>query len=325
MCREGLLAAVAALLPVVVAAAGIVSVVGREELIHREGDVLEELAGIITAAAAVGAGGAALVRQAVVVHRHQQLAVPLQADDGELAQRHKDTTVVVTGRQVAAEALADTGRDLAEIAVAAAAVAAFHQLGAEDDGVDSFHNGDGHVALFDHLLVQRIQPDTGGEYLGSALAAEEDDPLVKDTQALHVYGAGAGTECADGHTVEKPHIHRIEAAVEGNGLHIDVGVEKLSFAALDRLSAVEDLLPGLGGVEAQILDAVLITTWSGLEEMLKRPEEKPLRPLLFGLSVRFHYGSSALPVSRQFSADSVQKYMYTIDATQKLRNFIAKY
>ena len=139
MCREGLLAAVAALLPVVVAAAGIVSVVGREELIHREGDVLEELAGIITAAAAVGAGGAALVRQAVVVHRHQQLAVPLQADDGELAQRHKDTTVVVTGRQVAAEALADTGRDLAEIAVAAAAVAAFHQLGTEDDGVDSFH------------------------------------------------------------------------------------------------------------------------------------------------------------------------------------------
>ena len=135
MCREGLLAAVAALLPVVVAAAGIVSVVGREELIHREGDVLEELAGIITAAAAVGAGGAALVRQAVVVHRHQQLAVPLQADDGELAQRDEHPAAVLARRQVAAKALAHAGGHLAQVAVAAAAVAALHHLGAQDDGI----------------------------------------------------------------------------------------------------------------------------------------------------------------------------------------------
>ena len=46
---------------------------------NREGDVPEQGAGILAAVAA----GALLVGHAVVIHRHQQLGVPLQAHNGE--------------------------------------------------------------------------------------------------------------------------------------------------------------------------------------------------------------------------------------------------
>ena len=121
-------------------AAAIVAL-GREELIHREGNVLEELAGVVAVVAAVGAGGAALFGETVVVHGHQQLTVPLQADNGELTQGDEHPTAVLARRQVAAEALAYAGGNLAQVAVAAAAVTALHYLGAQDDGIYRLHHG----------------------------------------------------------------------------------------------------------------------------------------------------------------------------------------
>ena len=123
------------------AAAGLLSVLAAalvlrgKELVHGEGDVLEELTGIVAAVAAIGAGGAALFGEAVVINGHQQLAVPLQTDDGELAQGDEYPAAVLARRQVAAEALAHAGGHLAQVAVAAAAVAALHHLGAQDDGI----------------------------------------------------------------------------------------------------------------------------------------------------------------------------------------------
>ena len=138
-----------------------------------------------------------------------------------------------------------------------------------------FHNGNGHITLLDKLLIQGVQPHPGGEYLGGAFAAEEDYALVKDAQALHFHGPGAGAKGADGHTVEETHIHGVAAPVKGYRLHIDVGIQQLGLAALDGLGTVEDFLAGLGGIEAQILNTVFITTWSDLEEMAKRPEGNP--------------------------------------------------
>ena len=151
--------------------------VGREELIHREADVLEQLAGVLGGGAAAAGAGAVLVGQAVVVHRHEQLAVPLQTDDGELAQGDKGAAVVVAHGQLAAEALAHAAGDLTDVAVAAAVLAALHQLRVQHDGIDCLHHRHRHVALLQHLAVQAVNAQLGGEDLGVALAAEEDDPL----------------------------------------------------------------------------------------------------------------------------------------------------
>ena len=135
--------------------AAVVQTVGGEELIHGEADTLEELAGVLASAAA--AAGAVLVGHAVVEHGHEQLAVPLQADDGELPQGYEGPAVVVAHGQLAAEALAHAGGNLADVAVAAAALAALHQLGVQDDGVHRLHHGGGQIALLQQLAVHGLR------------------------------------------------------------------------------------------------------------------------------------------------------------------------
>ena len=95
-------------------------------------DLAEELAGVLLAA---GTAGALLLRHAVVVDGHEELGLPLQADDGELAQGDVDPLALAAEVQIAAEAGTDAGGDLGELAVAGAALAHVHQLHAEDDGV----------------------------------------------------------------------------------------------------------------------------------------------------------------------------------------------
>lgn len=117
--------------------AGAAQAVGGEELVNGEADILEQLAGVLAGAAAAGA---VLIGHAVVEHGDQQLGIPLQADDGELAQRDKGPAVLVAHGQLAAEALAYAGGDLAHVAVAAAVLAALHQLGVQDDGVNGLYH-----------------------------------------------------------------------------------------------------------------------------------------------------------------------------------------
>ena len=117
--------------------AGCSQAVGREEFIHREVDVLEQLAGVLAGASAAGT---VFIGQAVIEDRHEQLAVPLQTYNRKLAQGHKGPAAVVSHSQVAAKALADTGRNLADVAVTAAVLAALHQLGIQNNGVHSLHN-----------------------------------------------------------------------------------------------------------------------------------------------------------------------------------------
>ena len=59
---------------------------GREELPHREIDLLEDLAGILVTVLHI----AFLVRHAVVIDWDKQLGIPLQPQDGELPQAEID-------------------------------------------------------------------------------------------------------------------------------------------------------------------------------------------------------------------------------------------
>ena len=127
-----------------------------------------------------------------------------------------------------------------------------------------FHNRHGQIAALQHLAVQGVHAHLRGEDLGLALAAEEDDPLVKDAQALYLHRTGAGAVSVQGHTVEEAHIHRIEAAVEDHRLHINVRIEQLRLAALHSLGPAVHIQTSPRGIEAEILDTVLIVRYNAL-------------------------------------------------------------
>ena len=67
----------AAVIPVVVVCNVLRS--GREELLHREANLLEQIAGI------VGSSGALLIRDTEIVDRNEHLNISLQLDDGKYA------------------------------------------------------------------------------------------------------------------------------------------------------------------------------------------------------------------------------------------------
>ena len=64
--------------------------VRRSELIGREGDAAEHLAGIFSAAGIVTAF---LAGNGIIQYRHHQLCIPLQPDDGELSECYKQLPV----------------------------------------------------------------------------------------------------------------------------------------------------------------------------------------------------------------------------------------
>jgi len=247
-------AAVTAVLRVLIVR-GSADAVGGEELVNRERDALEEFAGILAGAAA---GRAVLIGHAVIEDGDKQLGIPLQADDRELAQGDKSSSVLVAHSEFAAEALAHAGGDFTHIAVAAAVCAGIHQLRVQHDRINGFHHCDRQIAAFEQLAVEGIDAHFGGEDFSAALAAEEDDAFIEDAQAFDLDGSGAGAVGVQGNAVEEAHIHGIEAPIKDDGLHIDIGIEQLGLTALNGLGAAEDILTRLSGVEAQVFDTVLI-------------------------------------------------------------------
>lgn len=126
-----------------------VKAVGGEEFVYGEFDVAEDLAGVVFAAAA----GAFLLGHAVIVCGNEKLGFALQTDQGELAQGDIYALPVIPETEVAAKAGTDAGRDLGKLAVTGTALAYVHQLHAQDNGVDSLHNGGGKAAAAQILLI----------------------------------------------------------------------------------------------------------------------------------------------------------------------------
>ena len=118
--------AVAGVRGTVVAATG-------DKLAFREGNPAEHLAGVLPAAWAVAAllGG-----NAVIQHRHQQLSIPLQPDDGELAQGHLQNPLRIPGDQLLIKEAADPRRNLGNGTM----MAALPNLGAENHRIQHLHH-----------------------------------------------------------------------------------------------------------------------------------------------------------------------------------------
>lgn len=127
-----------------------------------------------------------------------------------------------------------------------------------------FHHGGRSSGSRQALDIAAAVLSGGGEHLGAAFAAKEDHPLVKHRQTGDLHGTGRPHKGVGSDAVEVPHIHGVESPVEGDRLHIDVRVQQLGAARLYRYCPVNDLLTTPGGVDTQVLDAVLIGRYSGL-------------------------------------------------------------
>ena len=205
--------------------------VGREKLPYGEVDAAEDAAGIF---AAGNAAGALLFRHTVVVHGDQQLGIPFQTDNGELTEGDVNSPVFTAAGKLAAKAAADEAGDLAQLAVPVTAAALVHQPGVQHQRFHCLHHGNRQIALAHELEIRFPGAGLGGEDLGAALAAKEDGPLIKDTQALDGHRRGAAEVGLEGNGVEKPHIHAVEAPIKADGLHVHVDIEELGSTAFHR-------------------------------------------------------------------------------------------
>ena len=113
-----------------------VAIPGRK-LLGREGDAAEHFAGIFCAAAALVA--AFLAGKSVIQHRHDELGLPLQPDDGELPQSHKQLPLAACDHQRLVKEIPDTFGDLNRNGAFTPTGVALPDLGGQNHRVENFH------------------------------------------------------------------------------------------------------------------------------------------------------------------------------------------
>ena len=261
----GMLATAALQFVVPVIAGG--KAVGREKFVHWELDMAENFTGIVLSTTA----STLLLRHTIVVYGHQKLGIPLQADNGELSQRHINAFAVIAEAQIAAKAGADTGRNFRELTVAGAALADIHQLHAQYNRIHRLHYSGRQVCLADILLVQAVKGGLRREYLRRPLAAKENHPFVKDAQSANLHWSGGAHKGIGGDSVEIAYVHSVEAPVKADGLHVDVHIQQLGLTSLDADSAVNGALRTLSRIKTQVFNAVFIGRYNALYKEESRP------------------------------------------------------
>lgn len=109
--------------------------IGWEKLIDWEVNIFEYAAGIFVGITT----GALLIGHAVIVDRHQNLGVPLQTHNGELAQSHIDSAAVISSGKLPIKEAVDKGRHLTKVAITVVASAAVLELSIQDNWVHSLY------------------------------------------------------------------------------------------------------------------------------------------------------------------------------------------
>ena len=217
-----------------------------EELLDREADLGEYLAGVVAAAAA----GALLFGDAVVVGRDEQLGIALEADDRELSQRDVEPAHGVAGDKRLAEAVEDAGRYIMPVVVAADGAVGVHELKVQCDGVDGLDIGDGHAVVNAAAVAQ-----VGGEGLDCALASAEHYALIEDGESRDEVAAWEGLAR---YLVEVGHVHGVVALVEGDGLDVHLRVKQLGALGPYAERIVYVGLRANGGIDPEVFDAVFV-------------------------------------------------------------------
>ena len=250
----------------IAAAAGVVAghiaalaiAAGREERGDRELDPAEQIAGALVGGAA--GGGAVLGGDAVAEAGDPQLGIPLETNDGELAQGDIEPAALTGEHQFAVEAAADEGGKIQADVVVAVAVAHIDDFAGQNHGIHHFHHGLGGAAAHELLAVKSVGYDLAAEDLGAAFAAAEDNPLGEDGQAADGAGPGAADDGVHQDTIVVSNIDGIVTGVELHGLDVNGDVQEFCTAGLDSGGLLQHGLGIMGQEDPQILDAILVKT-----------------------------------------------------------------
>ena len=150
------------------------------ELLGREGDPAEHLAGIFRAAGVVAAF---LYGDAVIQHGNHQLGIPFQPYDGELSQCNKHAFPVSGEHQIFIEEPPDPCRDLV-CGFPAAAFTVLLYAGIEDHGIQNLYHSGRQIGLQPGQSIRAADNGIASEDMCPAVLAAQNSPLGEDCKTV---------------------------------------------------------------------------------------------------------------------------------------------
>lgn len=186
------------------------------ELGGREGDSAEHFARVFRAAGVVAAflGG-----DAVVHHGNDQLGIPLQPDDGKLAQGNEKPSAVRADVQLFVKHSAYAVRHLNGCGFLAAAIAGVTYPGTEDHGIQHFHHGGGAIGVAPGHTVGTVEAGVASVDVGAAVLAAQNCPFAENGQAVQGCGTGGSDNGIGDDPVVKGDIDAVVVPVKSHRFH----------------------------------------------------------------------------------------------------------
>lgn len=278
------------------AAAGIAFVVhlGREELVHRETHLFEQIAGIVACRAAFLGG------HTEIINGNKHLDIAHELDNGENPERDKDDFAVPSVGKGAAVPLADAVGDVAATAAAFAftsAVTSIDDAGGQDDGLGDLNAAARHIAGGHLLLVVLVGYELAAEYLDVAFAAIQNDLFLEYGYAAYRRAGNAVTGIdLELDFEEKGQVTGIIPAVEGQCFNVDIRGDDFSIFGADTDCVIDDHLIPFGKVYLQVFQTVFVGGRSALSGFLAdgakfEKQSKLMRPPSFFFPITPAYES----------------------------------
>ena len=198
-----------------IAGAGFLPVtVSWGKTICRERDPGKHLTGVLPCSGTVAAF---LAGQAVIQHRHHQLCVTLQANDGELSQAYIQAATFSADHQLLVEHLQDALGNLRYIAVLA--LAYLPHPGRKHHRIQHLYYSGRKVGGEGSQAVRVIESGSAGEDLGCAFLAAQHCPFGEYGQAAQGRRPAAPNHRVCQNTVIEGHINAVVIGIESHRLH----------------------------------------------------------------------------------------------------------
>ena len=229
---------------------------GRIEFVYGERHMLEHLAGVVC-----GRGYTFLFGDGIFRAVNEVLRGTFNANDGEKSERDRKELVRHIGAKSAAKAAAyRVGKIFDGDMGMTMAVAGFHDLRIQNDGVGNFKNSRRKIRFrkFGAAAGAEILNRLTLEDVDVALAAVKNDFLFYDGNTFDfLRSAEASADlCND------LHIHGdadlIKTAVEGDAVNVDVGADDFGVFGAYTAASFDELVSDVGKINGNVLKAILI-------------------------------------------------------------------
>lgn len=196
-------------------AGAIVAVSGREPVL-REGNSGEDLAGILGAARAFAAllGG-----DTVADNRNTNLHIPLQTDDGKLAQCHVEPAAFSAEDQLLIKQRHDPLRKLGQCPILTGTLAHIQGLPCQDHGIQNLHHSHRQIPAHGRQAVRGMDTGIAGKDMCCAVLTAKHRPFGKYRKAMERRRSCASHHGIGKDPVEEGHINTEMASVKGHRFH----------------------------------------------------------------------------------------------------------